>query len=59
MIKASILNLPSFDRGEAVNMIMFYKTMLVSSRTLNMNDYIIANRNLLQALRENYSLENE
>ncbi|HEY6502683.1 MAG TPA: hypothetical protein VIZ28_01795 [Chitinophagaceae bacterium] len=59
IIKASILNLPSFDRGEVVNMIMFYKTMLISSRTLNMNDYIIANRNLLQALRENYSLENE
>ena len=59
VIKAGILNLPSFNRGEVVNMIMFYKTMLISSRTLNMNEYIIANRQLLQALRENYSFENE
>ena len=58
-IKAGILNLSSFDRGEAVNMIMFYKTMLHSSRSLQMNDYIKANHKLLEALRENYSLKNE
>jgi len=43
VIRANILNLPSFDRGEAANMVMFYKTMVVSSRTLQMNDYIKAN----------------
>jgi hypothetical protein len=59
VIKAGILNLPSFDRGEAVNMILFYKTMMVSSRTLQLNDYINANRKLLQVLRENYSLKTE
>jgi len=59
LIKANILNLSSFDRGETVNMILFYKTMMVSSRTLQINDYIKANRNILQVLRENYSLENE
>jgi len=59
VIKAGILNLPSFDRSEAMNMIMFYKTMLHSSRSLQMNDYIKANHKLLQALRENYSLKNE
>ena len=56
-IKAGILNLPSFDRGEAVNMILFYKTMLVSSRTLPMNDYVTANQKLLQELRRNYHLK--
>jgi hypothetical protein len=59
IIKANILNLPSFDRGEAANMVMFYKTMLVSSRTLQMNDYIKANTKILQVLRENYHLGNE
>jgi len=56
-IKANILNLSSFDRGEAANMIMFYKTMLASTRTLQMNDYIRVNRKLLQELRENYKLK--
>ena len=56
-IKAGILNLPSFDRGEASNMILFYKQMLVSTRTLPMNDYIAANHNLLQELRKNYKLK--
>src|SRR6476659_8253117 len=43
LIKAEILNLPSFNRNEAANMVMFYKTMMVSSRTLQMNDYIKTN----------------
>ena len=56
-IYASILNLPSFERGETSNMISFYKQMLVSTRTLQMNDYIEANRKLLQELRQNYKLK--
>src|SRR6188508_1427135 len=32
IIKADILNLSTFDRGEAANMVMFYKTMLLSTR---------------------------
>jgi len=56
-IKAAILNLPAFDRVEAANMAMFYKGMLVSSRTLQMKDYMKANANILQVLRENYHLE--
>jgi len=55
-IDADILNLPSFDRSEASNMILFYKQMLVSTRTLQMNDYITVNRKLLQELRQNYKL---
>jgi hypothetical protein len=56
-IKAAILNLSTFDRGEVSNMILFYKTMLVSSRTLPMNDYVMANHKLLQELRRNYHLK--
>ncbi|HSU29251.1 MAG TPA: hypothetical protein VLJ68_12780 [Chitinophagaceae bacterium] len=56
-IPAGILNLPTFDRGEASNMIAFYKQMLVSTRTLQMNDYIEANRKLLQELRKTYKLK--
>jgi hypothetical protein len=56
-INAGILNLLSFDRGETSNMISFYKQMLVSTRTLQMNDYIAANHKLLQELRKNYKLK--
>jgi hypothetical protein len=59
IIKANILNLTSFDKIEAANMAMFYKTMLVSTRTLQMKDYIKANTKILQGLRENYNLQNE
>lgn len=59
LIKAAILNLPTFNRSEASNMIMFNKTMMVSSRTLQMNDYIKANEKILQVLRKDYHLEND
>ena len=57
VIKANILNLASFDKGEAANMIMFYKTMMSSSRSLQMSDYIKTNSRLLNELRKNYNLE--
>lgn len=57
VIKAGILNLASFDRGEATNMIMFYKTMMASTRSLQMNDYIRTNNKLLQELRRSYDLK--
>ncbi len=59
LIKADILNLPTFNRSEAANMVMFYKTMMVSSRTLQMNDYIKTNEKILEALRKNYPLKND
>lgn len=59
LMEGKILNLPSFDRSEASNMILFYKQMLVSTRSLQLNNYIITNHKILQALRDNYSLENE
>ncbi len=58
-IESKILNIPSFDRGEASNMILFYKQMLVSTRTLQLNNYIVTNHEILEILRETYSLENE
>ena len=57
IIPAEILNLSSFDRGEAINMIAFYKQMLVSTRTLAMKDYITTNHKLLEELRQNYKLK--
>jgi hypothetical protein len=58
-IEAAILNLPTFNRNEAANMVMFYKTMIVSSRTLQLNDYIKTNAKILEALRKDYHLKNE
>src|SRR5687767_4622654 len=57
IIHAGILNVSSFDRGETSNMISFYKQMLVSTRTLQMNDYIAINHRLLQELRKNYKFK--
>lgn len=59
LIKADILNLPSFNKSETMNMIMFYKTMVISSRTLQMNDYIKINEKILHVLRKDYHLNNE
>jgi hypothetical protein len=58
-IEGQILNLSSFDKGEAVNMIIFYKQMLVSTRTLQLKDYILTNHKLLEELRQHYKLDNE
>ena len=56
-IKGEILNPESFDRGETINMIRFYKQMLVSTRTLAMKDYMTANNKLLQELRRQYNVK--
>jgi hypothetical protein len=56
-IKADILNPESFNRGETINMIQFYKQMLVSTRTLAMKDYMTANQKLLKELRNEYHLK--
>ena len=59
IIESKILNISSLDRGEASNLVLFYKQMLVSTRGLQLNNYITTNHKVLQLLRENYSLENE
>ena len=56
-INGKILNLSSFDKGEAVNIILFYKQMLVSTRTLQLKDYVVTNHKILEELRRNYKLE--
>ena len=58
-IESKIFNIASFDRGEASNMILFYKQMMVSTRTLQMKNYIQTNHKILKVLREKYSLKNE
>jgi hypothetical protein len=57
LIEGRILNLPAFDKGEASNMILFYKQMLMSTRTLQLRNYITTNHRLLQELREDYALK--
>jgi hypothetical protein len=57
LIKGNILNVASLDRVEAANMMIFYKQMILSTQTLQLNSYIVANRKLLQALRQNYPLD--
>src|SRR5262249_735518 len=53
-ISGEILNLSSFKKEEASNMILFYKQMLVSTRTLQLNNYIITNHKILEELRHTY-----
>jgi hypothetical protein len=57
LIPGTILNVASLDRKETSNMIMFYKQMLVSTRTLQYNNYIVTNHKLLEELRKDYKLE--
>ena len=56
-IEGHILNVSSLDRSEASNMIIFYKQMLVSTRTLQLKDYVVTNHKILEELRRNYKLE--
>lgn len=55
-ISGEILNLKSFDRIEAVNMILFHKSLLRVSNTRQLKSYIDTNHKLLQHLRENYTI---
>jgi len=57
LIRANILNLPSFNREEAANIVMFYKAMVLSSRTLQLKEYSNVNHELLDELRNNYRME--
>ena len=58
-LKGKIMNLATLDRNEACNMILFYKQMIVSTRTLQLKDYISTNHKILEELRRNYKLTNE
>lgn len=58
-VKAEILNLDSFNRKEAVNIISFLKQLLIATQTLQLNDYIVTNHQVLESLRHNYRLNDE
>jgi hypothetical protein len=58
-IDGGILNTASFDRSEAANMLYFYKQLIVSTNSLQLHNYIMTNKKILQVLRGNYSLQNE
>ncbi len=57
IIPAEILDVKTLDRTEASNMAAFYKQMQVSTRTLQLNDYIQINKKILQELRQTYPLD--
>jgi hypothetical protein len=59
VIESRIPNIASLDRNEVCNMLYFYKQMLISTESLQMNNYIVNNRKILHVLRENYALGNE
>jgi hypothetical protein len=54
--KGRLMNVSTLDRNEASNMVRFYKQMVVSTRTLQLNDYININHKILEELRANYKL---
>ena len=55
-IEGHILGIDDFNREVAANMISFFKQMMVSTRTLQLNNYIVTNHKLLEELRKNYKL---
>ena len=56
VIKTEILNLSSFDKKEASNMILFFKQMAMSTQTLQMHNYVATNHQILEELRNTYSM---
>jgi len=58
-VKGRLMNLSVLDRNEACNMVLFYKQMIVSTRTLQLRDYVVINHKILEELRNNYKLNDE
>jgi hypothetical protein len=59
IVDARILNIDSFDRTEAVNIILFYKSLLRVANTRQLNSYINTNHKILQHLKEAYEIKEE
>jgi hypothetical protein len=57
IITGSILNVASFNRTEAANMVLFMKQLIVSTNSLQLNNYTVDNHKVLQELRKNYPLD--
>jgi len=53
----SILNVSSFDRSGAANMMGFYRQLIVSTNSLQLNNYRVDNAKVLETLRKNYPLD--
>lgn len=53
----TILNVSAFDRGEAANLAGFYRQLIVSTNSLQLNNYIVDNRKVLEALRKSYPMD--
>lgn len=58
-INGSILNPGTINRDEVANMIVFYKQLIVSTNALQLNNYIAANKKILEVLRAEYKLADE
>jgi hypothetical protein len=58
-VKGMMRNISTLDRGEASSMILFFKQMLVSTRTLQLSEYVTTNHKILEELRHSYKLKNE
>ncbi|HTD97892.1 MAG TPA: hypothetical protein VK668_01330 [Mucilaginibacter sp.] len=58
-IKGEVLNAAQLDRKEAANMVDFYKALIISSNSLQLNAYITTNKQILKVLRDNYPLADE
>jgi hypothetical protein len=56
---AKILHIETLDRIGAKSNLLFWKQMFVSTRTLQLNNYITLNRAILALLRKTYALENQ
>ncbi|HMG68143.1 MAG TPA: hypothetical protein VK588_10665 [Chitinophagaceae bacterium] len=54
--QSKILNLALFNKEEASNTILFFKQMLISTRTLQLQSYIVTNHRILDELRKTYIL---
>lgn len=59
IITGTILNVPSLDRTETANLVLFMKQLIVSTNSLQLNNYIRDNKKILKALRANYDIDNE
>ena len=59
LYEAKILHVETVDRPEAANIAAFNRQMSTSTRTLQINNYINLNHEILELLRKNYALENE
>ena len=57
-MKVELKNLKKLDRQFTYNISSHYLLILRGTRQLQIDSYIKINKNLLQALRENYNVEN-